>query len=475
MNSMPIPTIPLDFGLIHFVGIGGIGMSGIAEVLYNQGYEVTGSDQRDSPNVQRLRHLGIKVRIGHQPGHVADVGVVVVSSAIDAHNPEVQAARAAQIPIVRRADMLAELMRLKSSIAVGGTHGKTTTTSLIAHMLVAGGADPTVVNGGILEAYGSNAVLGGGTWLVAEADESDGTFTRLPSTIGVVTNMDPEHMDHYGTVERLQDAFATFIANVPFYGFGLLCIDHPTVQSLKARVVDRRIVTYGLSPQADVRADNLRPNDQGVQFDLVLQDPRQTSPESHHDFFLPMWGEHNVQNALAALAIGVELGFDTQTLKRGLAEFRGVKRRFSHVGTWNQVTIIDDYGHHPVEIEAVLSAARSIERPGKLIALMQPHRYSRLRDLFDDFCTCFNQADHVIIADVFAAGEAPIDGVDKNALVEGLARNGHRSVEALSDASTLATLIRQRAQPGDMLICLGAGSISTWANSLQADLEALDA
>ena len=474
MNALSLPTIPLDFGLIHFIGIGGIGMSGIAEVLNNQGYEVAGSDMKDSPNVQRLRKQGVRIEIGHEASHVDGAGVVVVSSAIDPNNPEVRAARQAQIPIVRRADMLAELMRLKSAIAVGGTHGKTTTTSLITHMLVAGGADPTVVNGGILEAYGSNAVLGQGTWLVAEADESDGTFTRLPATIGVVTNIDPEHMEHYGTVEKLHEAFDTFISNLPFYGFGLLCIDHPAVQALKARVSDRRILTYGLSPQADVRAHNLRPDPAGVTFDLSLQDARNTGAENHGGFFLPMLGDHNIQNALAALSIGLELGYDIETLKRGLADFKGVKRRFSHVGTWQGVTIIDDYGHHPVEINAVLSAARSVDRQGKIIAVMQPHRYSRLHDLFDDFCTCFNLADHVIIADVFAAGETPIAGADRDALVEGLRQSGHRSVEALENEGALPALIQDRAEPGDMIICLGAGSISTWANALQANLEALE-
>lgn len=473
MNALPIPTIPLDFGLIHFVGIGGIGMSGIAELLHNQGYEVAGSDQKESANVKRLKSLGISVAIGHDANHVKNAGVVVVSSAIDPANPEVAAARALQTPIVRRADMLAELMRLKSSIAVGGTHGKTTTTSLITHMLVAGGTDPTVVNGGILEAYGSNAVLGKGTWLVAEADESDGTFTRLPSTISVITNIDPEHMEHYGTVDKLHEAFDTFISNIPFYGFGLLCIDHPTVQALKARIFDRRILTYGLSPQADVRAHNLRPDDRGVTFDLVLQDARQTGGQNHKDFFLPMWGDHNVQNALAALAIGVELGFSINILKRGLADFKGVKRRFSHVGTWRDIKIIDDYGHHPVEIEAVLSAARSIDRPGKIIAVVQPHRYSRLNDLFDEFCTCFNLADHVIVSDVFSAGEEPITGINKNTLIEGLLRSGHRSVEPLNEETELPLLVKKIAKPGDLVICLGAGSISNWANELQVNLENL--
>lgn len=474
MNAVTIPTIPLDFGRIHFVGIGGIGMSGIAEVLHNQGYAVSGSDIKDSANVQRLVAMGIIVHVGHAEENVQDAGVVVVSSAIDQANPEIQAARANLIPIVRRAEMLAELMRLKSSIAVGGTHGKTTTTSLITHMLVAGGVDPTVVNGGILEAYGTNAVLGQGTWLVAEADESDGTFTKLPATIAVVTNIDPEHMEHYGSVEKLHEAFETFITNLPFYGFGLLCIDHPTVQAINAKILDRRILTYGLSPQADVRARNLRSKAEGVYFDLILQDARATGGEEHKDFFLPMLGEHNVQNALAAVAIGLELNFPVETLKRGLADFAGVKRRFSHVGKWNDITIIDDYGHHPVEISAVLGAARSVDRRGKVIAVMQPHRYSRLKDLFDDFCTCFNMADHVIIADVFAAGEALIKGAGKDDLVQGLRQGGHRSVEALENEDALPALIKERAAPGDMVICLGAGSISAWANALQANLEALD-
>ena len=474
MNAVTIPTIPLDFGRIHFVGIGGIGMSGIAEVLHNQGYEVSGSDVKDSANVQRLIAKGIKVNIGHSSDNVADAGVVVVSSAIDPANPEIEASRARLIPIVRRAEMLAELMRLKSSIAVGGTHGKTTTTSLITHMLAAGGADPTVVNGGILEAYGTNAVLGQGTWLVAEADESDGTFTKLPATIAVVTNVDPEHMEHYGTVAKLHEAFETFLTNLPFYGFGLLCIDHPTVQMIKAKILDRRLLTYGLSPQADVRARKLRPTPEGIYFDLILQDPRATGAEEHADFFLPMLGEHNVQNALAAVAIGLELDFPIETLKKGLADFGGVKRRFSHVGTWNDVTIIDDYGHHPVEISAVLAAARSVKRKGKIIAVMQPHRYSRLHGLFDQFCACFNLADHVVIADVFAAGENAIEGATKEALVRGIRQGGHRSVTALESDAALPALIKECVESGDMVICLGAGSISAWANSLQANLEALD-
>ena len=469
-----IPTIPLNFGLIYFVGIGGIGMSSIAKVLNKQGYQVAGSDVKEGGNVQRLRERGIAVTIGHRAENVMGASVVVVSSAIDDKNPEIIAARQAQIPVVRRAEMLAEIMRLKSSIAVGGTHGKTTTTSLITHILVAGGADPTVINGGILEAYGSNAVLGQGPWLVAEADESDGSFTRLPATIAVITNIDPEHMEHYGSVTNLHAAFETFITNLPFYGFGLLCIDHPTVQALKAHIMDRRILTYGLSPQAEVRAQNLRTQPDGVTFDLILRDPRHTGARTHGDFFLPMLGQHNVQNALAALSIGLELGYDIQTLKRGLADFKGVKRRFTHVGTWNGVTIIDDYGHHPVEIAAVLAAARSVKRQGRIIALMQPHRYSRLHALFDDFCTCFNLADHVIITDVFAAGEAPIDGANRDALIQGLRQAGHQSVEALTHTAALPALIRDRAAPGDMLLCLGAGSISKWVNSLQADLENLD-
>lgn len=468
-------TLPLNIGIIHFVGIGGIGMSGIAEVLHNLGYGVQGSDIAESANVVRLREMGIEVKIGHREENLGEAEVVVISSAVKNSNPEVEIARQRLMPVVRRAEMLGELMRLKWSIAVGGTHGKTTTTSMIAAMLDSAGMDPTVVNGGIINAWGSNARLGSGEWMVAEADESDGTFVKLPSTIAVVTNIDSEHMDHYGDFDSLRQAFIDFVEQIPFYGFAALCIDDAEVQAMIPRLSDRKIVTYGRSPQADVRVTNVQSKNGGSSFDVVIADRTTESERQIMDLYLPMLGNHNVQNALAAVSIGQEMGLEDDVIRKGLAEFGGVKRRFTKTGEADGITVIDDYGHHPVEIAAVLDAARSGTEDSKVIAVVQPHRYSRLSDLFEEFCTCFNDADTVIVADVYAAGEAPLEGFDREALVEGLRSHGHRMVLPLDGPEKLAELVNQVAHPGDLVVCLGAGNITLWANALPAELSELRA
>jgi len=462
--------LPLNIGIIHFVGIGGIGMSGIAEILHNLEYKVQGSDLSDNANVQRLRAMGIPVEIGHKAENVEHAQAVVVSSAVKADNPEVSAARARLIPIVRRAEMLGELMRLKWAVAVGGTHGKTTTTSLIAALLDGGGVDPTVIIGGIVNAYGTNARLGQGDWMVVEADESDGSFTKLPATIAVVTNIDPEHMEFYGSLEALHEAFEVFVENIPFYGLAVLCIDHPAVQSLIGRIEDRRIVTYGFSPQADVRAVNLSAGRGAQNFDIEIGGRADEAKIRIEGIHLPMAGEHNVLNALAAIAVAREIGVTGENILSAIAGFAGVKRRFTKTGEVNDITIIDDYGHHPVEIAAVLKAARQAS-DAKVIAIVQPHRYSRLADLFEEFCSCFNDADHVIVADVFAAGEEPIEGADRDGLVEGMRARGHRNVTALTDRALLAPLVSELAKSGDYVVCLGAGNITAWANELPAELE----
>ena len=465
-------ALPLNIGIVHFIGIGGIGMSGIAEVLHSLGYIVQGSDISESANIDRLRGMGVLVFIGHQAENLADSQVVVVSTAVKNDNPEVIAARQKLIPVVRRAEMLGELMRLKWSIAVGGTHGKTTTTSIVSAMLDTAGLDPTFINGGIINAWGTNARLGKGDWLVAEADESDGTFLKLPATIAVVTNIDPEHLDHYGTFDNLRSAFDAFVQNIPFYGFAALCIDHAEVQAMIPRVSDRRLITYGLSPQADVRAINLEPDTNGTQFDVVLTDRKSGAERSIHGLHMPMVGKYNVQNALAAVAIACEMGLEDNIIRHSLASFEGVKRRFTKTGEVDGITVIDDYGHHPVEIAAVLNAARQATR-GRVIAVVQPHRYSRLRDLFEDFCTCFNNADTVFVADIYAAGEAPIEGINQVSFVDGLRHHGHRNVKLLNNFDQLATSINAVAKNGDLVVCLGAGNISHWANLLPKQLAAL--
>jgi UDP-N-acetylmuramate--alanine ligase len=464
--------LPRDIGPIHFVGIGGVGMSGIAEVLANQNYRARVSDVADSANVQRLRDRGIEVAIGHDAGNLDSAALVVVSSAIKRDNPELVEARARGLPVVRRAEMLAELMRSKSAIAIGGTHGKTTTTSIIAALLDAGGLDPTVINGGIINAYGTNARMGESDWMVVESDESDGTFVKLPADIVVVTNIDPEHLDHYGSFDALRAAFRSFVENVPFYGFAVMCLDHPEVQALVAKIEDRRIITYGRNPQAEVRFRDIVFKDGKTRFSVDRRDRVSGATESIEDLVISMPGEHNVSNATAAVAVARAIDIDADAIRRGLAGFGGVKRRFTFTGSWNGVSIYDDYGHHPVEIAAVLRAARSATA-GRLIAVVQPHRYTRLKHLFAEFCTCFNEADTVIVADVYPAGEAPIEGASRDALVEGLRSGGHRDARPLESEDALPPLIASLAHPGDMVVCLGAGSITRWANALPKALKEL--
>ncbi len=468
---MKLRPVPFALGPIHFIGIGGIGMSGIAEIMLRIGYVVQGSDGKASANTERLEKLGAKIFVGHDASHVEGASAVVYSTAIKADNPEMVAARAAHVPLVRRAEMLAELMRLQSSVAVGGTHGKTTTTSMVACLMDAGGLDPTVVNGGIINAYGTNAKVGEGDWIVVEADESDGSFLRLKSTVAIVTNIDPEHLDHYGDFDAAKKAFRDFVENVPFYGFAVMCLDHPEVQALAATVENRRLITYGTNPQAEVRATNISMGPDGAKFDVTLA-IRGQETVTLADMRLPMAGNHNMLNALAAIAVSRELGVSDEALRTGLAGFGGVKRRFTKTGEVNGVTIIDDYGHHPVEISSVLTAARAVSS-GKVIAVVQPHRFTRLRDLFTDFCACFNDADEVIVADVYTAGEAPIPGIDRDALVDGLKRYGHRNALPLLAVTDLPAIVARDAKPGDVVVLLGAGDITAWSYALPAQLEAL--
>ncbi|MEL6952353.1 MAG: UDP-N-acetylmuramate--L-alanine ligase [Pseudomonadota bacterium] len=455
--------LPTQLGPIHFVGIGGIGMSGIAEVLLNHGYQVQGSDLKASKITDRLHDLGARIYVGQRAENLSEAEVVVISSAIKPGNPELDAARARGLPVVRRAEMLAELMRLRSNIAVAGTHGKTTTTTMVAALLDAGGVDPTVINGGIIHAYGSNARVGQSDWMVVEADESDGTFNRLPATIAIVTNIDPEHMEHWGNIENLRRGFDDFVSNIPFYGIAVCCTDHPEVQALVGRISDRRVLTFGFNAQADIRAINLSYKKGVAQFDIALQ----AEDRVIEGCTLPMPGDHNVSNALAAVAVARHLGLKASEIRDALASFGGVNRRFTKVGEVDGVTIIDDYGHHPVEIAAVLKAARqSVEEGARVIAVHQPHRYSRLSGLFDDFCACFNEADVVAIAEVFSAGEDPIEGASRDDLVAGLIRHGHRHARAILDEADLERLVREQARAGDIVVCLGAGTISTWAQGL---------
>ncbi len=467
--------LPRDIGPVHFVGIGGIGMSGIAEVLVNLGYKVTGSDVAENANVKRLRAKDVAIAIGHAADNIDDADVVVVSSAIKRDNPELAAARAKRLPVVRRAEMLAELMRLKSCVAIAGTHGKTTTTSLVAALLDAGGFDPTVINGGIINAYGTNARLGEGNWMVVEADESDGTFLKLPADIAVVTNIDPEHLDHFHTYEAIKEAFQTFVEGVPFYGLAVMCIDHPVVQTLVGRIEDRRVITYGENPQADVRLRYGENHDGLSRFSIVFRDRAGTDAHELSDLTLPMPGRHNALNATSAIAVARELGVADDRIRAALADFSGVGRRFTRTGAWNGITVIDDYGHHPVEIAAVLKAARETAQSGQVIAVMQPHRYSRLSALFEEFCTCFNDADIVIVTPVYAAGEAPIAGADRDGLIAGIRARGHRRAIALDGQGELAGLVKNLARPGDLVICLGAGNITQWAHALPGELAALAA
>ncbi len=479
MTSRNLRPTPFDIGPVHFVGIGGIGMSGIAEIMLKIGYKVQGSDSKASANTERLAALGATISIGHDAQNLGQASAVVYSTAVKGDNPEIVAARERRIPLVRRAEMLAELMRLQFSIAVGGTHGKTTTTSMIAALLDAGGLNPTVVNGGIINAYGTNAKVGDGDWIVVEADESDGSFLRLKSTVAVVTNIDAEHLDHWGDFDAVKKGFCDFVENIPFYGFAAVCLDHPEVQALASRVENRRLVTYGVNPQAEVRATRIVMGPEGAEFDVRIT-PRDGDPIGYDNLRLPMTGGHNVANALAAIAVARELGVSSEAIRSGLMGFAGVKRRFTTTGVVSKgpsqgVRVIDDYGHHPVEIAAVLKAARQVQSggDGKVIAVVQPHRYSRLRDLMDDFAAAFHDADSVIVADVYAAGEAPIEGVDRDALVERIRRFGQRRVQPLESVTSLPRLVAEEAKAGDLVVCLGAGDITAWAYALPGQLEAL--
>lgn len=461
--------LPTELGPIHFVGIGGIGMSGIAEVLHNLGYTVQGSDASDNANVKRLRDKGIAVEVGHRAENIGQAAVVVVSTAIQRDNPELMAARERRIPVVRRAEMLAELMRLKQCVAIAGTHGKTTTTSLVATLLDAGQFDPTVINGGIINAYGTNARLGDGDWMVVEADESDGTFLKLPADVAIITNIDPEHLDHFRTFDAIKDAFRSFVENLPFYGFAVMCLDHPTVQDLVGKIEDRRVITYGENPQADVRLVGVDLRGGVCRFGVEIRDRKTQLVTRIDDLVLPMPGHHNALNATAAIAVAYHLGMKPDQIRDALKNFGGVKRRFTKTGEWKGVTIFDDYGHHPVEIAAVLRAARA-STAGQVIAIVQPHRFTRLHSLFDQFATCFNDADAVIVADVYAAGEQPIAGVDRDHLVQAIKAHGHRQVMALENPAALSGLVRGLARPGDYVICLGAGTITQWAYALPGEL-----
>lgn len=474
MSPTRLRPTPFAIGPVHFVGIGGIGMSAIAEIMLRAGYAVQGSDQKASANTERLEKLGARIHIGHAAENVEGASALVYSTAVKPDNPEYVEARARHIPLVRRAEMLAELMRLHFSVAVGGTHGKTTTTSMVAALLDAGGLDPTVINGGIINAYGSNSKMGEGDWMVVEADESDGTFLRLKSTVAIVTNIDPEHLDHYGDFEKVKKAFCDFVENIPFYGFAAVCLDHPEVQALTSRVENRRLVTYGTNPQAEVRAINIEMGADGACFDVQIS-PREDERIVFEKLRLPITGRHNVLNSLAAIAVALELGVGETAIRQGLASFGGVKRRFTTTGVVGGVRVVDDYGHHPVEIAAVLKAAREVQSggTGKVVAVVQPHRYTRLHDLFDEFCSCFNDADSVIVADVYPAGEQPIEGANKDSLVEGLRRFGHRNVTALDGPAALAALVREQATAGDLVVCLGAGDITAWAYALPGQLEAI--
>ena len=461
--------LPSELGPIHFIGIGGIGMSGIAEVLITLGYRVQGSDASDNANVKRLREHGATVFVGHDAAQVGDAAVVVVSTAIKRDNPELAAARQRRIPVVRRAEMLAELMRLKQCVAIAGTHGKTTTTSIVATLLDAAGFDPTVINGGIINAYGTNARRGGGDWMVVEADESDGTFLKLPADVAIVTNIDPEHLDHFKTFDAIKEAFLDFVENLPFYGFAVMCLDHPTVQELVGRIEDRRVITYGENPQADVKLMEVEATGAITRFSVLIRDRQTGRATLIDDLALPMPGRHNALNATAAIAVAYELGASIESIRKAIGAFGGVKRRFTRTGEWNGATIIDDYGHHPVEIAAVLRAAR-LATGGQVIAVVQPHRYTRLQSLFEQFALGFNDADAVIVADVYPAGEAPIAGVDKEALAAAINAHGHRNAMVLPSPDKLAGLVRGLVKPGDYVVCLGAGSITQWAYALPGEL-----
>src|SRR6201991_1164698 len=471
--ATPVTTrVPLNIGAIHFIGIGGIGMSGIAEIMHNLGYKVQGSDAAENANVKRLRGMGMTVHVGHKAENLKDAHAVVYSSAVKPGNAEFDEARRLALPLVRRAEMLAEIMRLRSCIAIAGTNGKTTTTTMVAALLDAGGMDPTVVNGGIINAYGTNARLGAGEWVVVEADESDGTFLRLPATVAVVTNADPDHLDFYGTFDNMRDAFQRFVENVPFYGFAVLCLDHPEVQAMVGRIADRRMITYGFSPQADARAINVRFSEGASHFDVVFTDRRKASETRLEGLKLPMPGEHNVQNSLAAIVVARELGVSDALIAKALADFKGVGRRFTKVGEYNGTAIIDDYAHNPFKIAAAVKAARQAY-DGPIVAVVQPHRFTRLRDTFEQFAKCLNDAEVAIIAPVYAAGEQPIDGINRDSYADALRAHGHRNVITIDGEADLAAAVAPYVKPGAVIIGTGAGSITGWMHNLPKKLEGL--
>ena len=463
---------PDKVGAIHFIGIGGIGMSGIAEMLAIKGYQVQGSDAAEGYTLDRLRGLGVTVFVGHQASNVSGAKVVVVSSAIRPDNAELVAARAAGVAVVRRAEMLAELMKPLQAVAVAGTHGKTTTTTMVAAVLEAGGLDPSVVNGGIINAYGSNAKTGQGDWMVVEADESDGTFLKLPASVAVVTNVDPEHLDHFKTYENVKAAFRSFIENVPFYGFAVVCADHAETMVIAGGVQDRRVLSYGFGEGADVRATGLNADRDGMSFDVSYSARMAGGAAVTAGVRLPMPGRHNISNALAALTVARELGVADADAAAGLAGFEGVQRRFTKVGDWNGVTIIDDYSHNPPKIAAAIEAARQVAE-GRVIAIMQPHRFTRVRDLFDGFVTCMDGADVAVVSDIYTAGETPIEGITGPALVAAMQQHGHGDARYLPSPDDLPGLVRGIAKPGDYVIVLGAGSNTYWAKKLPAQMAAL--
>ena len=462
--------LPQNLGVIHFIGIGGIGMSGIAEILIQSGYLVQGSDINISDNTNRLKKIGVKIFIGQKSSNINNAKIIVVSTAITNTNIELITAKKMFLPIVHRAEMLGELMRLKQSIAVGGTHGKTTTTSLISRIIEQNGMDPTIINGGIISSLGSNAKLGGGEWMIVEADESDGSFAKLNPTVAVVTNIDLEHLDHHGNEKKLEHAFFNFVSSIPFYGFICLCIDHPRVQKLISKLEDKKVITFGLSANADIRATNIIYKNNCMNFDLNISKRLNTNTQVYNIEF-SMIGLHNIQNALAAISIGLELNIPIESIQNSLKTFSGVQRRFEKVGDYNGSLIIDDYGHHPVEISSALSAARLIAPKNKIISIFQPHRYSRLRDLFEDFCSCFNDSDQVLLLDVYPAGEKVIKKFESINLAEGLIKYGHKKVSYVKNSNKLANIIKDNLIPGDLVICLGAGTITKIANNLEYDLK----
>jgi UDP-N-acetylmuramate--alanine ligase len=467
--------MPKNSGPYHIIGVGGIGMSAIADILHTHGFAVQGSDQKDSANLQRLAAKGIKVFAGHDPAHLEGVKRVVISSAVKPGNPELDAARAVHMPVISRAEMLAELMRIYRTVAITGSHGKTTTTSMISWIFEQAGLDPTVIAGGIINGWGTNARAGHGDWMVVEADESDGTFIKLPAYIGVVTNIDPEHLDYYETLDGLHEAFEIFFANIPFYGVAIAGIDHPVVREIIERIgnVDngRRLVTFGQAPEADVRAENIRTNGRGMTFDAMLNDKVPGGARTLADLHLQVPGHYNVLNALAAIAVCAEAGVEDAALRTALESFSGVKRRFTRAGTWNGIEFYDDYAHHPAEIAAVLKAARQAASSGRVIAIAQPHRYSRLKGLFDEFAACFEEASAVILTPVYSAGEKP-NGVDNEKLAAGILATGHTDVHTVDGEETLTAAVSALARPGDLVIALGAGTITEWVHALPGRLNA---